>query len=231
MKDKKSLLSKSKMRIVLKTFILVSIISLPVILHAQITVKADNESIRSILKKIEKQSDMTFFYNEALTDLNKKVSVKVSNLSIESTLNKLLKNTGLAYSIQETTIVLTDKNKIAPTSETITPQNTSTDKGRKVSGVVKDINGETLIGVAVAIRGSNNRVATNGKGEFELQNVPPDATLDISYVGMKSQSVSLAGKTILTVVLSDDTKLLEEVVVTAMGIERKSKSLTYATQR
>ena len=90
MKEKKSQLLKSLLRIVLKVFLLVSMISMPVILHAQITVKADNETVRSILKKIEKQSDMTFFYNEALTDLNKKVSVNVKNSSLESTLNQVL---------------------------------------------------------------------------------------------------------------------------------------------
>ena len=231
MKEKKSQLLKSLLRIVLKVFLLVSMISMPVILHAQITVKADNETVRSILKKIEKQSDMTFFYNEALTDLNKKVSVNVKNSSLESTLNQVLKTTGLAFSFQGKTIVLTDKNKIVPATETTKPQSNITEKGRKVTGVVRDAAGETLIGVAVAVHGSANRVATNVKGEFELQNVAPDATLDISYVGMKAQSIPLAGKTTIAVVLSDDTKLLEEVVVTAMGIERKSKSLTYATQK
>ena len=106
MKEKKSQLLKSLLRIVLKVFLLVSMISMPVILHAQITVKADNETVRSILKKIEKQSDMTFFYNEALTDLNKKVSVNVKNSSLESTLNQVLKTTGLAFSFQGKTCIL-----------------------------------------------------------------------------------------------------------------------------
>ena len=123
---------KSLLRIVLKVFLLVSMISMPVILHAQITVKADNETVRSILKKIEKQSDMTFFYNEALTDLNKKVSVNVKNSSLESTLNQVLKTTGLAFSFQGKTIVLTDKNKIVAEANSLL---TDTNLYQQMSGL------------------------------------------------------------------------------------------------
>lgn len=231
MKNQKSQLQQMMSKITQKHLFLLTLLFFSLTLQAQITVRAENETLRTVMKKIESQTDFTFFYNEALRDLGKKVTCNVTNSGIENVLNQLLKDTNLAYSIQGKTIAITVKEKISPIADATAPQSAATDKGRRVTGVVKDGKGETLIGVAVTVKGTSNRAATNIDGEFELQNVPSDAVLDFTYVGMKSQSVPLAGKTAISVVMADDTKLLDEVVVTAMGIERKSKSLTYATQK
>ncbi|MDO4215923.1 MAG: SusC/RagA family TonB-linked outer membrane protein [Bacteroidales bacterium] len=97
-------------------------------------------------------------------------------------------------------------------------------------GVVIDSTGEGVIGASVLVKGTTNGTITDFDGNFELSGVKQGATLVISFVGYETQEVVWNGQP-LNIKLKDDTQLLEEVVVTAMGIERKAKSLTYATQK
>lgn len=100
-----------------------------------------------------------------------------------------------------------------------------------VKGTVTDSKNEPLIGVSVLVQGSTNGTITDVNGNYILNNVPSNATIEISYVGMKSQTIPVNGQETINVVLKDDTELLDEVVVTALGIKRAEKSLSYATQK
>ena len=100
---------------------------------------------------------------------------------------------------------------------------------RTVTGVVKDKSGEPLIGVNVVLKGTATGTITGLDGDFMLQ-VPSSGVLEISYIGYKTVEVKLTSSNTYEVVLREDTEVLSEVVVTAMGIERKASSLTYATQ-
>lgn len=99
----------------------------------------------------------------------------------------------------------------------------------KCTGVVLDDTGEPLIGATVKVVGTPNGAATNIDGEFSIANVKKGANIAISCIGYTAQTVKWDGKP-LKIVLGQDTNLLDEVVVTAMGIKRKESSLTYATQ-
>ena len=104
-------------------------------------------------------------------------------------------------------------------------QQTSTAKG-----FVKDNTGEPVIGASVIIKGTTNGTITDFDGNFTLDGVKRGDVIVISFVGYETQEITWQGQAI-SVTLKDDTQTLEEVVVTAMGIERKAKSLTYATQK
>lgn len=97
-----------------------------------------------------------------------------------------------------------------------------------VSGIVTNETGEPLIGVTLQIRGTTTGTITDINGAFNLNSVPADAVLDISYVGMKSQSVNVNGKRTLSIVMSEDSELLSEVVVTGFGLAQKKETLTGA---
>ncbi len=103
-----------------------------------------------------------------------------------------------------------------------------TDK-RTVSGVVRDSKGEALIGVSVVLKGTATGTITGIDGDFVLE-VPQSGVLEFSYIGYKTVEVGLTSKSSYEIVMSEDNEILSEVVVTAMGIERKAASLTYATQ-
>lgn len=98
-----------------------------------------------------------------------------------------------------------------------------------VTGTVYDGFDEPLIGVTVMVKGTTNGTATDIDGNFTLKAAKGDI-LTFSYIGYATAETTVENETPLRVVLKEDSKLLEEVVVTAMGIQRKESSLTYATQ-
>lgn len=100
----------------------------------------------------------------------------------------------------------------------------------RIKGVVSDETGEPLIGVSVLVRGTAIGASTNIDGVYSIEVPNNNAVLDFSYVGYQKASLSLAGATSYDVVMKEETRVLDEVVVTAMGISRESKTLTYATQ-
>lgn len=91
-----------------------------------------------------------------------------------------------------------------------------------VRGTVTDGLGESMIGVTVQIRGTSIGTITDFDGNFVLNNVPSDAVLEVSYVGMRTQSISVNGRTLINLTLEEDTELLDEVVVVGYGTMRRS---------
>ena len=100
----------------------------------------------------------------------------------------------------------------------------------QIKGVVSDESGEPLIGVSVLVRGTSTGASTNIDGVYTIEVPNDNAVLDFSYVGYQKTSLSLAGASSYNVVMKEENRVLDEVVVTAMGISRESKTLTYATQ-
>ncbi|MDR2859344.1 MAG: TonB-dependent receptor [Mediterranea sp.] len=91
-----------------------------------------------------------------------------------------------------------------------------------VKGVVKDSTGEPVIGASVVETGTTNGIITDFDGNFTLQNVPSHGKLTISFIGYQAQTIDIAGRTQLNVIMKDDTQLLDEVVVVGYGTQRKS---------
>jgi TonB-linked SusC/RagA family outer membrane protein len=88
-----------------------------------------------------------------------------------------------------------------------------------VRGTVKDASGEPLIGVTVQVQGTSSGTVTDLNGKFELENVPANAVLDFSYVGMQSQSVAVNGRSTIDITMREDVAALDEVVVVGYGTQ------------
>lgn len=101
--------------------------------------------------------------------------------------------------------------------------------GFEVKGIVKDTSGEPLIGVNVHVKGTTIGVITDVEGRFTLH-VQKDDVVEFSYVGYTSQKITILDRKQLNVVMKEDSEVLSEVVVTALGIKRETKSLTYNVQ-
>ncbi len=95
---------------------------------------------------------------------------------------------------------------------------------------ITDSKNEPLIGVTVIVKGTNNGTVTDLHGNYVLDNVPPAGKIEVSYVGTIKQIIPINNRHQIDVVLLDDTELLDEVVVTALGIKRDKKALGYAMQ-
>ena len=182
----------------------------------RLSVNFSNTELVTILDKIENQSEFYFLYNEKLIDGSRKVSIDVKDQSLEDILKSLFAGTEVKYMILDRKIILSP-DEIIPSQQA----------GKKVTGNVKDVNGQPIPGASVIIKGSTNGTVTDFSGNFSLSDIPAEATLKISFVGMKSQEVSVANKTTITVLLSEETIGLNEVVAIGYGTTRK-KDLTGA---
>lgn len=100
-----------------------------------------------------------------------------------------------------------------------------------VSGTVKTADGEPLIGVSVSEKNAANGTTTDADGRFQLRVGQPTATLIFRYVGFAEQEIALAGRSVLDVILAEDSRKIDEVVVTAFGIQRQKRELGYSTEK
>ena len=91
-----------------------------------------------------------------------------------------------------------------------------------VSGKVVDATGEPVIGASVVVKGTTTGAVTDIDGNFSIPNVPRNANLEISYIGFKTQSVSVSGKNAINVTLQEDRQMLDDVVVVGYGVQKKS---------
>lgn len=182
--------------------------------NAKFNLKKENASIENILNVIENQSDFYFLYNGKLVDVTQKVTVSVENQSIENTLKELLKNTNISYKIIDRQVIL------SPTDNGNAGNNQQ--KPKAISGKVTDTTGATLPGVSVVVRGTTNGTITDVDGNYKLSNVAENAVIQFSFVGMKSEEVSVAGKETVDVILKEESIGIEEVVAVGYGTQKKA---------
>lgn len=188
-------------------------------LTAQISINVSDKPIKSIIESIEKQNGYSFFYSDKLADLELKVSISANNESLESVLNKLFENTNIGYKVEPgKQIVLSTKARIEDT--------TATPRTKKIIGAVTDIQGTSLIGVSIVVEGTQIGTTTDVDGNYTLD-IPMAATLKFSYVGFESKTIKTGSKNSYDVVLAEDTRQLEEVVVIGYG-SMKRKDITTA---
>lgn len=183
----------------------------------KISIDANQQTVETVLKQIKTKTGFDFFFNNKHVDLNRRVSVSVNEGNVFDVLSKVFAGTNVKYSIMDKKIVL------AVDATNGVQQNAIT----KVSGKVVDASGEPIIGASVVEKGTTNGVVTDINGNFTLTVNSTKPELTISYIGYKTQTAKpQAGKT-MAVTLSEDTELLDEVVVVGYGTMKK-KDLTGA---
>ncbi len=169
-----------------------------------------NETVENVLGNIESQSDFYFLYSAELVNVNRKVNINVKESTIEQILEQLFADTDINYSIKGRQIVLS--------TEVISG---SGQQNRSVEGKVTDSSGAPLPGVSVVIKGTTTGVITDMDGKYSLAKVPENATLQFSFVGMKTQEFLVGNKTSINIVLVEETIGLDEVVAVGYGTQKK----------
>lgn len=174
----------------------------------KLTLKVKNEPIAQVIKKIEQQSKYTFVYNVDEVDLDRKVSISAQGTSIKDVLNNIFAGQPIEFVIKERHVALYYK---------LQQKNT-----RKISGVISDKEGNPIIGANIVQKGTTNGIVSDLDGHFTL-NVDPATVLVISYIGFMSKEIPVGDKTELSIILEEDSELLEEVVVVGYGtMQRKN---------
>jgi TonB-dependent starch-binding outer membrane protein SusC len=182
-----------------------------------ISIDMKNVSVEQVLNQIESKTIYRFLYNKELVDVTRKVSITVKDQTINVILDQVFKNSDITYSINGKQIVLT---KVEVKKPVIIK--------KKVSGTVTDLNGSAIIGATVLQKGTTNGTITDINGNYSLTEIPENAFLQFSYIGMKVQEVGVGNKTNINVLLEEDVVSLNEVVAIGYGVVKK-KLVTGAT--
>ena len=185
----------------------------------KVTVVADNMSTGKVISEIEKQTDYLFVYNVNEVNLKRNVKVNAQNKSVAEVLNKVFEGTDIYYAMEGKNIMLMSKAKDGEAAQ----------QANKVTGIVKDTNGEPIIGANVTVKGQSIGTITDIDGRFVLD-APKDAVLQITYIGYVSQEVKVSGKKEINVVLKEDAETLDEVVVVGYGTMKKTDLTGSAAQ-
>ena len=183
----------------------------------KLSLNVKNQSIKDVLYQIENQTDFRFIYESGKINLDRKVSIQVKEQTVETILKQLFENEGITYEITENNLIL-----INP-SQTLRKQavQESQQAKKKVTGIVKDQNGEPIIGANVVEKGTTNGTVTDVDGKFSLE-IAEGGVLTVSYIGYTSREVAVGNQSSLEIQLREDTEVLDEVVVIGYGTVKKS---------
>lgn len=186
-----------------------------------VTINVKNASLSEVFKVIEKQTTYRFSYRDVVMDSEKNISISEADVSVPFILDRVLKDRNLEYDIvSPKSIVISDKHPNAPAK-----QGSST-----ITGVVKDVYGEPIIGANIIIKGTTIGVISDIDGKFSFNDIQPGTLFEFSYIGYDNQEIKLKDGAPLIIVLKENSTLLEELVVIGYGTVRK-RDLTGAVSQ
>lgn len=201
----------TKLAVLMLTICLSQVVASVYAQTVKLNVSAKNETLESVLKQIEKQSEFLFFYNLEEVNKNEKISITKKNADIQEVLDAIVTPIGLKYTIKNRHIVLTQKALKA---------SSISQRSQKVTGVISDAMG-SIVGVSVVQKGTTNGTVTDIDGKYSID-VPSNATLEFSFVGYISQDIVVKEQSVINVLLKEDTQALDEVVVVGYGTQKKA---------
>lgn len=179
--------------------------------NKRVSLEMANVSIKSVLEAIENRSEFYFMYEAHKVNVETKVSVAANNQTIPEILDEMFANTGITYKITNRQIAL------SATSDTFAnPQRIN------VSGKITDTAGVPLPGVSIAVKGATKGTISGVDGSYNLVDVPSNATLIFSFVGLKSQEIEVGGRSTIHVKLEEETVGLDEVIAIGYGTMKRS---------
>lgn len=193
-----------------------------------ITLKVRKASLETVLKEISKQAAFDLVFNSEMIEHSKRVNVNLFNTPLNEALEECFKDQNLTYSIVKNTLVVKQKKETSVTKNVRIVD--SFVQQVQVSGRVQDTDGNPLIGVTIQVKGTGLGATSDVNGHYSINLPDLNGILVFSYVGFKSTEVHIDGRTTVNVQLEESSESLSDVVVTALGISREKKSLSYSIQ-
>lgn len=203
--------------------ILISIMHVSATVYSQATklsLNMQETTIKEVLHKIESLSEFRFIYQNEQVDLNKRINVQFKGERVENILDELFEGEEIEYSITSNNLILikSRKNQVRKN----VPNNVVVQQ-KTVSGKVTDSTGQPLPGVTVVVKGTTQGTITDTNGKFSLADIPENATLQFSFVGMIPQDIKVENKTTIDVTMEVDAIGIEEVVAVGYGTQKATK--------
>ncbi len=177
---------------------------------ARVSLNLRNVTVKDALKEIENKSEFFFIYNNELIDVTRRVNINATDQRIDAVLNTLFTGHDVDIDVIDRKIVLAPSDIAAAIQQQ-----------RGVSGAVTDRTGAPLPGVTVVVKGTTTGTVTDGNGNYTLGNVPQNATLVFSFVGMRNEEVMFGDQAVINIVLVDETFGIEEVIAIGYGTQKK----------
>ncbi len=185
--------------------------------NSGITLRMQDATVAQVMKAIENQSHYVFLYKNL--DTTRKVSVDLRNKRIDEVLDIVFKDLNISYKIDNLQILLSQK-----VSENTAPAT--------VAGFVTDVSRQPVVGASIIVKGTTIGTSTNVDGSYKLQ-LPRSSEpliLIVNYLGYTPVEVAVNNRTSIDVTLKEDTVDVDAIVVTALGIKRSEKALSYNVQ-
>ncbi len=184
--------------------------------NVRLDLKTENASLKSVLSQIEEKTDYYFFYkNEELENFTS-ITVDAKQELLSELLDNILKNKGFEYEVHDHYILIQKASENGSFMDLMQQQ-------KSVAGKVTDSTGAPLPGVSVVIKSTTKGVITDTNGSYSIANVPANAILVFSFVGMKTQEVSVTGKININISMQEEAVGIEEVVAVGYGTQSKGK--------
>jgi TonB-dependent starch-binding outer membrane protein SusC len=189
--------------------VFLSVLQVSANVYSQITVNLDvqQKSIRDVLKTIEQQSEVRFFYSDDLLVMNELIDLKADNKNIISVLDDIFSKSPLTYKAYDNNLIVIVPRELL--------------QQQKITGTATDEKGNPVAGVTVLVKGTTIGALTDATGKYTIDNAPLNATLIFSFVGMTTQEIPSNGQILIDVVLKEVAIGLDEVVVVGYGTQRK----------
>ncbi len=182
--------------------------------QTRLSLSYSNVTIREVLKQIEEQSSFKFLLQDERLDIDRKVNIQVKDETVSNILDEIFGKQGISY-------VITEKNLIIINPSANNNMGNAQQQRKIVTGKVTDSSGFPLPGVTVVVKGTTQGIITDSDGKYSFSNVPDNAALLFSFVGMKMQEISVSGKSLVNVTMEEETVGIEEVVAIGYGTQKK----------
>lgn len=189
--------------------------------NALITLKKNNVDLLHIMGDIEKQSNYLFVYNKDV-DVHRAASIDVVEKPLNEVLANLFRGEEVRFAIEGSYIVLSSNKR--PEVKSVA-QSTI-----RVTGTVTSAGNEPMPGVTILVKGSNAGTITDLDGKYSIEVPSAESILVFSFIGYQTAEEKVGNRRVIRISMKEDVRAIDEVVVTALGIKKKEKSLTYATQ-
>lgn len=201
----------------IRTLLALMLLLIPFCMEAQknITFKGDRITLKSAFSTIEQQTGMSVDYDGKIIDVGKTIDTKNIKGTVDNVLTEILKGTGYTHVINGSHIII---NIVTVNTKR---KKSSGNNGKKISGVVKDANGEPIVGATVTGHGTSIRTVTDVDGHYTI-NLPRNVnSVEISYIGFETQNTTIGNQNNITTTMTEDTNGLSEIVVVGFGTQKK----------
>jgi TonB-linked SusC/RagA family outer membrane protein len=187
--------------------------------NTKFTFDVKNKRVVDILRDIEDQSEFRFFYQREQVDVERKVDLKATDQTIEQILTKLFAEEGIDFIMRSDHLILLKPVELTPDNLRFWVEDQQQQPA--ISGKVTDSSGQPLPGATVVVKGTTQGTVTDSDGNYSLTNIPEDATLVFSFVGMRTQEIVVGNQTTINVTMEEETIGIEEVVAIGYGTQKK----------